>query len=67
MSTVPETLEAEAPPVHKRASWWQQLRRDKKAAAGGLELVLPLGPGQALLVSGVAAAEAERALRRALG
>ena len=43
------------------------LRRDKKAAAGGLELILPLGPGQALLVTGVAAAEAERALRRALG
>lgn len=43
------------------------LSRDKKADGGRLELVLPLGPGNNILLAGVTPAEAAAAIRRRLG
>ena len=43
------------------------MARDKKADAGGLDLVLPIAPGEALLVRGVAPRDAAAAARRLLG
>ena len=53
-------------PLPARAELLRLLRRDKKAADGGLQLVLPLAPGTAILVAGVSASETEAALRRTL-
>ena len=43
------------------------MRRDKKARAGKLDLILPISPGECLLVTGVEASVAVAALHRELG
>jgi len=60
---LPETVPGGMPP---RARLTTLMARDKKASDGRLDLILPVAPAEAVLVSGVAPREAADALRRLL-
>jgi len=61
---LPTTMPGELPTA---TTLRRLLARDKKADGGQLELVLPLAPGQAVLVKGVAVKDAIAVIRRTLG
>jgi 3-dehydroquinate synthetase len=54
----------EAAPGLAPAALWPYMRRDKKATAGALRWVLPVGPGRVAIQSGVADDVVEQALIR---
>jgi len=61
---LPTTFSGKRPPS---AELKRLLKRDKKAVAGKLELILPTQPGRAEIVPGIRVSQIEKVLRRELG